>query len=397
VQREERGYLVLEDGRVFEGGSFGAPREAKGEVVFHTGLTGYQEILTDPSYRGQLVTLTYPHIGNYGVNHEDEESDRIHVEALLVKDLSPVASNRRATGTLSDYLTEQGVPGLAAIDTRALTRHIRTRGAMRAILTTEAASPEKLVERVRREVPEMAGCDLVKKVTCSAPYEFPSERDESFHVVCYDFGIKRGILRSLAALGVRSTVVPAETTAEEVLSRRPHGVLLSNGPGDPEPLDYAIRATRELLGRVPVFGICLGHQVLGLAAGGKTFKLPFGHHGANHPVRRVSDGAVEITSQNHGFAVDPESLRGLAVEKTHENLNDGTLEGLRLKDVPAMSVQYHPEASPGPHDASYLFGKFIEMMEPSARAQRERPVKHASSESRSESRGGGAPRHWKMP
>jgi carbamoyl-phosphate synthase small subunit len=363
VQRDRKAYLVLEDGRIFEGASFGARREAKGEVVFHTGLTGYQEILTDPSYRGQLVALTYPHIGNYGVNREDEESERIHVEALLVKDLSPVASNRRATGTLSDYLKEHDVPGLTGIDTRALTRHIRTRGAMRAILTTEEDAPEKLVERIRLEVPEMAGCDLVKEVTCSAPYEVPAERDETFHVVCYDFGIKRGILRSLAALGVRSTVVPAETAAQDALSLRPHGVLLSNGPGDPEPLDYAIRTTRELLGRVPVFGICLGHQVLGLAAGGKTFKLPFGHHGANHPVRRVSDGAVEITSQNHGFAVDPESLRGLPVEKTHENLNDGTLEGLRLQDVPAMSVQYHPEASPGPHDASYLFGSFIRMME----------------------------------
>jgi carbamoyl-phosphate synthase small subunit len=363
VQRDFRGYLVLEDGRVFEGSAFGARREARGEVVFHTGLTGYQEILTDPSYCGQIVTLTYPHIGNYGINREDEESDRVRVEALIVKDLSPIASSHRSEGTLSDYLAKQGVPGLSGIDTRALTRHIRKRGAMRAILATEGGGEAPSAERVKREVPDMAGSDLARKVTCAEPYEFPASIDERFHVVAYDYGIKRGILRSLAARGVRTTVVPAETPSSDVLGRKPQGVLLSNGPGDPEPLTYAIRSVRELLGRVPVFGICLGHQVLGLAAGGRTFKLPFGHHGANHPVKRLEDGAVEITSQNHGFAVDPESLRGLAVEKTHENLNDGTLEGLRLKDVSAMSVQYHPEASPGPHDAAYLFGRFIEMME----------------------------------
>ena len=355
-----QGYLVLEDGRVFEGTPFGASREAAGEVVFHTGLTGYQEILTDPSYCGQIVTLTYPHIGNYGINREDEESDRVHVEALIVKDLSPVASSHRSEGALSDYLARHGVPGLSGIDTRALTRHIRTRGAMRALLAT--GSPPK-AERVAREVPSMAGLDLARKVTCAKPYEFPPAAEGRLRVVAYDFGIKRGILKSLAARGVRTTVVPAETPAADVLALRPHGVLLSNGPGDPEPLDYAIQSVRALLGRVPVFGICLGHQILGLAAGARTFKLPFGHHGANHPVKRLADGAVEITSQNHGFAVDPASLRGLAIEKTHENLNDGTLEGFRLKDVPAMSVQYHPEASPGPHDAAYLFDRFIEMME----------------------------------
>jgi carbamoyl-phosphate synthase small subunit len=363
VQREERGYLVLEDGRVFEGTPFGARREARGEVVFHTGLTGYQEILTDPSYTGQIVTLTYPHIGNYGVTGDDEESDRIRVEALVVKDLSPIASNHRSQGSLSDYLAAQGVPGLAGIDTRALTRHIRKEGALRAILTTADAGSIPSSDRVRRDVPSMAGLDLVRRVSCEAPYEHPSRTEERFHVVAYDFGIKRTILESLAALGVRTTVVPAETPSRDVLARNPNGVLLSNGPGDPEPLDYAVRAVRELLGAVPLFGICLGHQVLALAAGARTFKLPIGHHGANHPVKRISDGAVEITSQNHGFAVDAESLRGLAVEKTHENLNDGTLEGLRLKDVPAMSVQYHPEASPGPHDSVYLFGKFVEMMQ----------------------------------
>jgi len=351
--------LVLEDGRVFEGVSFGATREAKGEVVFHTGITGYQEILTDPSYCGQLVTLTYPHIGNYGVNPEDVESKGLHLEALIVRDLSPIASNHRATGTLSDYLKVANVPGLSGIDTRALTRHIRTCGAMRAILTTAAAD----AVRVRSEVPEMAGCDLARRVSCLEPYEFPAARDERCHVVAYDFGIKTGILRSLAHRGVRTTVVPAEMPPEDVLRYEPDGVLLSNGPGDPEPLTYAVSSVRELLGRVPIFGICLGHQVLGLAAGGRTYKLPFGHHGANHPVKRSSDGAVEITSQNHGFAVDGDSLVGLAVEKTHENLNDGTLEGFRLEDVPAQSVQYHPEASPGPHDADYLFDRFLDMMD----------------------------------
>lgn len=350
--------LVLEDGRVFEGVSFGATREAKGEVVFHTGLTGYQEILTDPSYCGQLVTLTYPHAGNYGVNPDDVESKGLHLQALIVKDLSPIASNHRATATLSDYMKEANVPGLSGIDTRALTRHIRARGALRAILTSGDAD----AARVREEVSPMAGCDLARVVTCAEPYEFPAASDERAHVVAYDFGVKTGILRSLAHRGVRTTVVPAETPSEEVLRYRPTGVLLSNGPGDPEPLSYAVRSVQELLGRVPIFGICLGHQVLGLAAGGKTYKLPFGHHGANHPVKRSSDGAVEITSQNHGFAVDGDSLRGLPVDKTHENLNDGTLEGFRLKNVPAQSVQYHPEASPGPRDADYLFDRFLDMM-----------------------------------
>jgi carbamoyl-phosphate synthase small subunit len=358
--------LVLEDGRYFEGISFGAVGEGIGEIVFHTGLTGYQEILTDPSYCGQIVTLTYPHIGNYGVNREDQESTRPQVEALVVGQASAIASNHRATATLTDYLQQHQIPAITGIDTRALTRHIRSRGAMRALLTTatEEASLEALAERAR-SAPLMAGSDLVKRVTCKEPYTWPASAPERFHLAAYDFGIKHGILRSLAARGARVTVVPATATASEVLALRPQGVVLSNGPGDPEPLDYAIEAARELLGRLPLFGICLGHQILGLAAGARTYKLPFGHHGANHPVKRASDGAVEITSQNHGFAVDADSLAGLPVELTHHNLNDGTLEGFRLKDVEAMSVQYHPEASPGPHDSQYLFDRFLEKVEAS--------------------------------
>jgi carbamoyl-phosphate synthase small subunit len=359
---EVKAYLVLEDGRFFTGRSFGAPGEATGEIVFNTGLTGYQEILTDPSYCGQIVTFTYPHIGNYGVNPEDVESQRPQVEALVVRDPSPVASNHRASETLSQYLTKHGIPGISGIDTRAVTRHIRSRGAMRAVITTAEASSEVHAAKAR-QAPAMEGQDLVQRVSCREPYSWPVSSPERFHVVAYDFGIKQGILRGLAAQGIRTTVVPAQTSAGEALAFEPDGILLSNGPGDPEPLSYAVAAVKELLGRLPVFGICLGHQVLGLAAGGRTFKLPFGHHGTNHPVKRVDDGAVEITSQNHGFAVDPDSLRGLPVKLTHHNLNDGTLEGFRLKDVPAMSVQYHPEASPGPHDAHYLFNRFVEMLE----------------------------------
>lgn len=357
-----RAYLVLEDGRWFAGASFGASGRAAGEIVFHTGLTGYQEILTDPSYCGQIVTLTYPHIGNYGVNAEDVESSRPRVEALVVRDLSPIASNHRASGTLAGYLVEHGIPAMTGIDTRALTRHIRSRGAMRAVLSTGGETVEALVELARRS-PNMTGSDLARRVTCGEPYTWRAASAERFHVVAYDFGIKYGILRSLTAHGVRVTVVPAATPARDTLELEPDGVLLSNGPGDPEPLTYAVEAVRDLLGRLPIFGICLGHQILALAVGGHTFKLPFGHHGANHPVRRESDGRVEITSQNHGFAVDPQSLNGLPVELTHFNLNDGTLEGFRLKNVAAMSVQYHPEASPGPHDAHYLFDRFTRMLE----------------------------------
>ncbi len=357
-----KGQLVFEDGRRFAGHFFGAEAEAVGEVVFHTGLTGYQEILTDPSYCGQIVTLTYPHIGNYGVNDDDCESDRPRVEALIVRDNSPIASNYRATGTLSEYLKEHGIPALSGIDTRALTRHIRCRGAMRALVCPGEHFTDALVERVR-EAPQMVGADLVQRVTCREPFIFPSTAPERFHVAAYDFGIKRGILRSLSARGVRITVLPAETSAVEVLGLEPDGILLSNGPGDPEPLSYAIDSARELLGRLPVLGICLGHQILGLALGGKTYKLPFGHHGANHPVLRAAGGKVEITSQNHGFAVVPDSLRGLGIELTHFNLNDDTLEGFRLKDASVMGIQYHPESSPGPHDSGYIFDHFVKLME----------------------------------
>jgi len=276
--------------------------------------------------------------------------------------VSPVASNYRATGTLNDYLVEHGIPAITGIDTRALTRHIRSKGAMRAVLSTGESTVDDLVEQAR-QVPEMVGADLVQRVTCKNRYSWPATTPERFHVVAFDFGIKQGILRSMASTGIRVTVVPAMTTAKEALALGPDGIFLSNGPGDPEPVTYAIEAVRELLGRLPIFGICLGHQILALAIGGRTFKLPFGHHGANHPVKRYSDGAVEITSQNHGFAVDPDSLEGLPVELTHVNLNDHTLEGFRLKDQPAMSVQYHPEASPGPHDAHYLFDRFAQMLE----------------------------------
>ena len=355
-------YLVLEDGRYFTGSSLGAPHDATGEIVFNTGLTGYQEILTDPSYRGQIVILTYPHIGNYGVNKEDVESERPMLEALVVRERSPIASNHRASSTLDAYLRDNGIPAIYGIDTRALTRHIRSKGAMRALLTTTEAPIKDQVAKAG-SARAMVGADLAKEVSCRKPYSWPATIEERFHVVAYDLGIKRGILRGLASRGIRVTVVPAATPASEALSLKPDGILFSNGPGDPEPLDYAVASARDLIGKLPVFGICLGHQVLALAAGGRTFKLPFGHHGTNHPVKRTSDGAVEITSQNHGFAVEEDSLRGLPVELTHFNLNDGTLEGFRLKNAPVMSVQYHPEASPGPHDAQYLFDDYLKMLE----------------------------------
>ncbi|MGH7151790.1 MAG: glutamine-hydrolyzing carbamoyl-phosphate synthase small subunit [Planctomycetota bacterium] len=365
--------LVLEDGTILRGRSVGARGERTGELVFNTAMTGYQEILTDPSYRGQTVVMTYPHIGNYGVNLEDVESARVHVEGFVLRDLSPIASNFRSRASLSEYLEAEGVPAIDGIDTRALTRRIRQGGAIRGILSTEDDDPESLLERVRG-APGTEGIDLVKGVTCAAPYEWtegfvevgrpdvPAVHGPRLRVVAIDCGIKRDILRGLVETGFDVTVVPASTPAKEVLSRSPDGVFFSNGPGDPAPVAYVARAMRELLGQVPIFGICLGHQIFGLALGARTYKMKFGHHGANHPVKDLATGKVEITSQNHSFAVDLEGMEK-EVEVTHVNLNDRTVEGMRHREFPAFSVQYHPEASPGPHDALYLFQRFRELIE----------------------------------
>jgi carbamoyl-phosphate synthase small subunit len=362
--------LALEDGTIFRGRAFGALVEGSGEVVFNTALTGYQEVLTDPSYRGQIVAMTAPEIGNVGINPEDLESERAQVAGFVVRELSPVASNWRAREDLDGFLRRHGIAGIAGIDTRALTRHLRTVGCQMGVISTATADPAALCRKAKA-APRVEGRDLVREVTCAAPYEWtePSWRAQHesprFHVVAYDFGVKRNILRLLVDSGCRVTVVPAATSARDVLALNPRGIFLSNGPGDPEAVPYAAEATRELLAaRRPLFGICLGHQILGLALGGRTYKLKFGHHGANQPVMDLSTTKVEITAQNHNFAVDVDSLAGRA-ELTHVNLNDRTVEGMRLVDAPVFSVQYHPEASPGPHDARYLFNRFVRMMEES--------------------------------
>jgi carbamoyl-phosphate synthase small subunit len=372
--------LALEDGTVFEGRSFGAPVERTGEVVFNTAITGYQEVFTDPSYSGQIVVLTYPQIGNYGANEGDNEAARPHIEGLAVREFSPLSSNWRADETAQEFLTKNGVPVISEIDTRALVRHLRSRGVMRGVLwagTTpnQAIDAKELVERARKS-PSMIGLDLATRVSTANRYEWsagvvpasPSDRETPaaemrHHVVAYDFGIKRNILRRLVHSGCRVTVVPASTSAQDVLALKPSGVFLSNGPGDPEPLTAPAAEVRKLIGKVPIFGICLGHQVLGLALGGKTYKLPFGHRGSNHPVINKITNKVEITSHNHGFAVDPDSLNLNELEITHVNLNDDTLEGFRHRNHPVFCVQYHPEASPGPHDSHYLFGDFVKLME----------------------------------
>ncbi len=371
-----KAFLALEDGTIFEGTGFGAPVERCGEVVFNTSITGYQEIFTDPSYAGQIVVLTYPQIGNYGANEADNEASRPYIEGLIVREFSPAASSWRSGEDAGEFLRRHGIPGAAAIDTRGLVRHLRTRGVMRGVLHTGDANPQDLVERARI-TPSMAGLDLATGVSTKSTYEWteavtpcsPSEvmraktETQPHHVVAFDYGIKRNILRRLAHVGCHVTVVPAGTSADDVLALKPDGVFLSNGPGDPEPLAFQAAQIRKLIGKTPVFGICLGHQVLGLALGGKTYKLKFGHRGGNHPVLNKLTNKVEITAQNHGFAVDPDSLSATDIELTHINLNDNTLEGFRHRNHPVFCVQYHPEAAPGPHDSQYLFDDFVKLIE----------------------------------
>jgi carbamoyl-phosphate synthase small subunit len=357
--------LALEDGSIFEGQTFGAIGEAAGEVVFNTSMSGYQEILTDPSYCGQIVVMTYPHIGNYGTNESDEESHRTFVEGFVAREFSAVSSSWRSSASLEHYLIKNGIVSISEVDTRALVLHIRSRGAMRGIISSTNLDPDRLVASAR-SIRSMLGCDLASSVSCKGAYVRRSSSisldAERFNVVAYDYGIKRNIVNNLNRVGCDVTVVPASTGAEEVLSLHPDGIFLSNGPGDPEPLQYAAGIIRKLLGRVPIFGICLGHQLMGLAFGGKTYKLKFGHRGGNQPVKNLHTSRVEITAQNHGFAVDPDSLNANQVELTHINLNDLTVEGIRHRNLPAFSVQYHPEASPGPHDSHYLFDEFKQLM-----------------------------------
>jgi carbamoyl-phosphate synthase small subunit len=381
--------LALSDGKFYIGRSFGAEGETVGEVVFNTSMTGYQEILTDPSYEGQLVAMTYPEIGNVGVNPEDVESRQPYVKGFIVKEYCALPSNWRATQPLDEYMKEHGIVGIEGIDTRSLVRHLRDHGSQEAIISTRSDNPEELIAKATAS-PGLVGRDLVKEVSCRESYDWDeggwelgtgykkrmeadgakkprknktaSFEQPRFSVVAYDYGIKRNILRGLAESGCTVKVVPAGTAAEDVLALAPDGIFLSNGPGDPDAVPYAKENVQKLIGKKPIFGICLGHQILGLALGGKTYKLKFGHHGGNQPVMDLTTRKVEITTQNHGFAVDADSLKDSAVV-THLNLNDNTVEGLAHRELPIFSVQYHPESSPGPHDASYLFKRFVEMME----------------------------------
>ena len=360
--------LALEDGKIFRGESFGASGERYGEVVFNTSLTGYQEVITDPSYKGQIVTMTYPLIGNYGVNPEDAESRKPFLEGFVVKELSKVASNWRSTGTLGDYCRVNGVVGIEGIDTRQLTLHIRQAGALKAVLSTEDLDEKRLVKKAKESL-SLVGVDLVREVSCEKKYawqEGPPVKG-ALRVAVIDCGVKFNILRLLRANGCDVTVFPAQSSVDEILQHKPDGVLLSNGPGDPAAVWYVIETTRRLIGKVPVFGICLGHQMLGHAFGGTTYKLKFGHHGGNQPVKDVKSGKVAISVQNHGFCVDIDSLDKKEIEITHVNLNDGTLEGMRHKKLPVFSVQFHPEASPGPHDAGYMFAQFAALMKKNKR------------------------------
>ena len=380
--------LALEDGTVFEGTSFGAEGENSGEVVFNTGMTGYQEVLTDPSYRGQIVTMTYTQIGNYGINDEDVESWRPWVEGFVVRENCEVPSNWRSSTSLNDYLRENDIIGIEGIDTRMLTKHLRTYGAKIGVISTEDPDPDSLVEKARK-APRIENVDLAQDVTCDRMKEWTDQgyvefrpevaqlsfeineaaraseaarRGAPLRVVVLDLGVKQNILRHLRERDCQVIVVPAVTSAQDILNLEPHGVVISNGPGDPDPITYAIATTRELVGKVPLFGICFGQQILALALGGKTYKLKFGHRGVNHPVKNLATGEVEITTQNHGFCVDLDSLKGGGMEQTHVNLNDNTLEGMRHRELPVFSVQYHPEAGPGPHDARYLFDEFTSDM-----------------------------------
>ena len=365
--KRRKAKLALEDGRIFEGFSFGAAGERSGEVVFNTSMSGYQEILTDPSYKGQIVIMTYPLIGNYGVNSEDVESKRPFVEGFVVKECSRIASNWRSTQTLDEYLKENNIIGIEGIDTRALTRHIRLQGAMKAVISTKDLDDKNLVKKAKSS-PNLIGRDLVKEVTSDRIQNWNGE--SKYKVVVIDCGVKFNILRELAGCACQVIVVPAKTTSEEILEMRPDGILLSNGPGDPAGVPYVVETVKQLIYqpstinyKLPIMGICLGHQMLGLAFGGRTYKLKFGHHGGNHPVRDLKTAKVAITVQNHGFCVDRDSLNKEDIEITHINLNDKTLEGMRHRKLPVFSVQFHPESSPGPHAAQYLFGEFVELME----------------------------------
>ena len=353
--------LALEDGAVFKGNSFGSSGEALGEVVFNTSMSGYQEIITDPSYKGQIVMMTYPLIGNYGINKEDVESRRPFLEGFVVKEYSKIASNWRNEQGLGEYLKENNILAVEGIDTRALTLHIREKGSLKAVLSTQDFDQHSLVHKAKTSR-GLVGRDLVKDVTIPRKYAYTQIKDAKFKVVVLDCGVKYNILRELLRCKCNIIVLPAQATAKEILAVHPDGVLLSNGPGDPAAVDYVVKTTADLIGRVPIFGICLGHQILALALGGATYKLKFGHHGANHPVKDLKTNKVYITSQNHSFCVDIDSLSKKDIQLTHVNLNDGTLEGLRHKKLPIFSVQFHPEAAPGPHDAEYLFAEFTKLM-----------------------------------